>query len=90
MLSLVSVENANIKASDLLNKMRERFPGKLCTIEIVHWEDDTFSVTCKYSDYVILHIYEYKSSNDVTEYRTIDANENLTFLGEVLSTEVIS
>jgi len=78
---LKNVDAANAKAKHLYDKMRERFPGKLCTIEIVHWEDETFYVNCQHGDDSgIMHSYQYKSSHNKTLYRRYEIPEETMFI----------
>lgn len=89
---LKNVDAANEKAKYLLDKMRERFPEKLCSIEIVHWEDESFAVSCKHCDNeLILHTYRYISLENETRYTRIQMRDVLEKdFGRVLSNEIIS
>jgi len=92
MLNFDSLKTANGKAIELLAKMRERFPGNPCTITIIHWEDDSFSVECRHGGAEIAHVYTYRSSKDETEYLKIDITdaELEESIGTILERELIS
>lgn len=86
-------EIAYEKAIELLRMLRERFPETPYTIEILHWDDETFCVRCKYcDDELILHMYEYLSAKNETRYSEIemkDAIETFKKGKEVLIDEVV-
>ena len=92
MLNFDSIKKADAKAIELLAKMRERFPEKLLTISITHWEDAYFSVECRHADNKISHVYTYRSSRDQTEYLKIDISNEPTYrtIGHILKKEIIS
>ena len=90
---LKNVDAANAKAKYLLDKMRERFPEKLCSIEIMHWEDETFSVNCRHcDDSHVMHEYRYTSSNKETRYIITQLNKDACPESheKILSNEIIS